>query len=151
MLKRRRWRTVPRLTAAQQYELLRRSPLANGRGSLQRGRLSWNFDAQPTPVSRNYRLRLDYRQWETPTVIVLAPDLPALAADRDLPHVYEQTPTVLCLYFPSSGEWHPGKRLVDTIVPWAYLWLFYFEDWLVTGNWSGGGQHPTPRNRRQQS
>jgi hypothetical protein len=29
-----------------------------------------------------------------------------------------------------------------TIVPWCYLWLFYFEDWLATGEWKGGGIHP---------
>ena len=33
-------------------------------------------------------------------------------------------------------------RLVDTIVPWSILWLFYFEDWLETDEWKGGGMHP---------
>jgi hypothetical protein len=27
-------------------------------------------------------------------------------------------------------------------VPWAYLWLFYFEHWLATDEWQGGGKHP---------
>lgn len=33
-------------------------------------------------------------------------------------------------------------RLDQTIVPWTALWLYYFEQWLVSGDWHGGGQHP---------
>jgi hypothetical protein len=33
--------------------------------------------------------------------------------------------------------------LIDqTFVPWTALWLFYFEDWLTTNEWRGGGEHP---------
>lgn len=106
------------------------------------GRLTWDFEAQPTPISRPYHLRVHYRQGGTPDVLALAPDLCSLAGGRDLPHVYEQRPTRLCLYLPGAGEWTSRKRIVDTIVPWAVLWCFYFEDWLVTGEWSGGGEHP---------
>ncbi|AIQ89412.1 protein of unassigned function [Methylobacterium oryzae CBMB20] len=31
-----------------------------------------------------------------------------------------------------------------TIVPWAILWLWFFEDWLATGEWRGGGVHVSP-------
>lgn len=33
-------------------------------------------------------------------------------------------------------------RLDQTIVPWTMLWLFYFEEWLASGDWKGGGMHP---------
>ena len=33
-------------------------------------------------------------------------------------------------------------RLDQTIVPWAILWLFYFEEWLISNEWKGGGLHP---------
>jgi hypothetical protein len=33
-------------------------------------------------------------------------------------------------------------RLDQTIVPWAALWLFFFEEWLATDEWKGGGVHP---------
>lgn len=41
-------------------------------------------------------------------------------------------------------------RLDLTVVPWTSLWLFYFEDWLDSGEWRGGGMHPAdaPRTRR---
>jgi hypothetical protein len=73
---------------------------------------------------------------------VIAPDLQALAQGRPLPHVYEERPARICLYLPDTDEWSPDKRIVGTIVPWAVLWLYYFEDWLTTGEWSGGGHHP---------
>lgn len=131
-----------KLTAAQQYASLQTARLSGAHGSLRMGRLTWEFKAQPLPISRLYRVRIQYRQGATPGALVIAPDLEELADGRDLPHVYQQRPTRICLYMPGTGEWSPDKRIVDTIVPWAVLWLFYFEDWLVTGEWSGGGEHP---------
>jgi hypothetical protein len=72
-----------------------------------------------------------------------------LACGRDLPHVY-RNPTRLCLYLPRTPEWQPWMRLDQTVVPWTSLWLFYFEDWLDSGEWKGGVMHPAdaPRTRR---
>ncbi|MGH8092034.1 MAG: hypothetical protein ACREIF_00990 [Chthoniobacterales bacterium] len=30
-------------------------------------------------------------------------------------------------------------RLADTIVPWTSRWLYFYEIWLATGEWMGGG------------
>ena len=38
--------------------------------------------------------------------------------------------------------------LDETVVPWAALWLFYFEEWLVSDKWKGGGAHPPKSDRR---
>jgi len=46
--------------------------------------------------------------------------------------VYEQNPARLCLSLPGTGEWSPAKRISETIVPWTYLWLWYFEEWLAS-------------------
>ncbi|MDR3529296.1 MAG: hypothetical protein P4L90_01880 [Rhodopila sp.] len=70
------------------------------------------------------------------------PDLVALAEGRKLPHVYSESPIRLCLYLPSSGEWHGGLLIANTLVPWAALWLYFFEEWLVSDDWKGGGVHP---------
>lgn len=32
-------------------------------------------------------------------------------------------------------------RIDQTMVPWSILWLFYFEEWLVSNDWKGGGVH----------
>ena len=54
----------------------------------------------------------------------------------------QQHPPRLCLYLPGKGEWTPAMRLDQTMVPWAILWLFYFEEWLGSNEWKGGGLHP---------
>jgi hypothetical protein len=141
------------LTAAQQFLNLRISPIASGAGSLRAGRLVWRFAATPSPLSRQYTARIEYAHGHSPKLFIEAPDLNDLAAGRRLPHVYEQRPPRLCLYLPGTEEWHPALRLDQTIVPWTSLWLYYFEDWLVTDQWSGGGMHPddptAPRQLRR--
>jgi hypothetical protein len=52
----------------------------------------------------------------------------------------------LCLFDPQTAEWSPGAAIADTIVPWTYEWLFYFEEWLVSDEWKGGGRHPEVRD-----
>ena len=32
--------------------------------------------------------------------------------------------------------------IANTVVPWATLWLYFFEEWLVSDDWKGGGVHP---------
>lgn len=133
------------LTVPQQYHGLRGNPVSAGEGRLGVGALSWRCPVMPTLLSREYAVRIDYRRGGTPEVYVEEPDLSILAAGRRLPHVYDQSPTRLCLYLPGSGEWEPWMRLDQTIVPWTALWLFYFEDWLHSDDWKGGGHHPTER------
>lgn len=139
------------LTIAQQAFLLKKSPLVRGGGGAHCGVLRWDFAVRPSVMSRRYSVRLEYRQHESPSVVVRTPDLVSLAYDRMLPHVYSQCPVRLCLYMPNTGQWHRSLSLADTIVPWTYLWLDYFEEWLVSDEWQGGGVHPpsTPsRDRR---
>ena len=120
-----------------------------GSGHVKGGKLAWQFDARPTPVSRNYRLRLEYTLQGSPEVFVLDPGLQALAEGRTIPHLYDQQRARLCLYLPESGEWHRRRLLVDTLVPWSVLWLFYFEEWLISGEWKGGGVHVEVHRHRE--
>ena len=130
------------LTMAQQFHCLRGNPVCAGVGRLGSHVLSWSFQVAPTPFSRSYGARIDYRHGASPHVYIDDPDLAVLADGRRLPHVYEQSPTRLCLYLPGSGQWADWMRLDQTVVPWAILWLLYFEQWLVSDQWMGGGQHP---------
>jgi hypothetical protein len=111
----------PSISAAYQYLHLRRNPVCAGSGLLRPGRLVWSFATSPNPLSRRYRLRIEYCLGDVPRVFVESPDLHALADGRRLPHVYEQRPPRLCLYLPGTGEWTPAMRLDQTIVPWAIL------------------------------
>lgn len=135
------------LTTAQQFVNLRANPISVGGGRLHGNMLSWSFAATPTPISRCYRARIDYRQDKLPQVYIDDPDLTVLAAGRRLPHVYDQSPTRLCLFLPGTGEWGPWMRLDQTVVPWTALWLLYFEEWLFSEEWAGGGLHPVVRER----
>lgn len=143
------------LTAAQQFAHLRANRVYGGQGSLSQGRIVWRYTDAPTPLSRRYGIRLNYENGGLVEVFVDDPDLSLLADGRDLPHVYAQRPARLCLYLPRTREWTPERRVDQTIMPWTTLWLFYFEDWLLTNEWKGGGEHPDPdapasgRERRQ--
>jgi len=136
----------PWLSPEQQWLRLRGSLISKGHGLVSRGELVWEFEARPSPLGRVYRVRIRYKKDDTPQVVVLSPDLNALAQGRHLPHVYSTNPVRLCVYDPAAGDWSPGASLADTIVPWTYLWLFYFEEWLVSDEWKGGGRHPEKRD-----
>ena len=98
-------------------------------------RLQWFCNLRPSPLSDNYFVRFDYALYEIPHVRVVAPDL-VVPAGRRLPHVFPDG--TICIYDCRSGsdEWNPRRPLAD-IVPWAELWLYYYETWLVTGTWHG--------------
>jgi hypothetical protein len=101
---------------------------------------------RPTPLNSPYRVRIEYRTGEPPLAWVEEPRLRRLNPDEPIPHTYagdgpgeDDRP---CLYLPGSGEWSSDKKLALTVVPWLSLWLFYYESWLATGEWQGGGVHP---------
>lgn len=126
----------------QQWVRLRSCQICRGHGMVRNGELIWNFEAQPSVLSRTYQLKIRYKRYDVPEVFVLSPNLNVLANGRHLPHVYSEKPVKLCLHFPESKEWTSDKSIAETIVPWSYLWLMYFECWLATDEWLGGGRHP---------
>lgn len=131
------------LTPAIQFFVLKQRNGGIGQGTLRRGQIVWEYEGQPTLLGRRYKLKLAFRQGGSPEVWVTDPDLPTLAEGRTIPHVYAQSPTKLCLYRPGKGQWAEHMFLAETIVPWSLLWLFYFEEWLLSDDWKGGGEHPT--------
>lgn len=131
------------LTPAQQFIFLRANPICAGTGRLHVTGLTWNYRDRPTPLSREYSMRITFQRGESPEVFVVDPDLSALAGGRPLPHVYHK-PLRLCLTLPKAREWTGAMRIDQTFVPWATTWLYYFEEWLVSDEWKGGGEHPDP-------
>lgn len=47
----------------------------------------------------------------------------------------------ICLHLPDSGEYETNSPVWETIISWAIKWTEFYELWLLTGNWYGGGQH----------
>jgi hypothetical protein len=110
--------------------------------------LTWEGWLRPSAISRPYLIHLAYKLGSDPEVFLLEPDPFALAhkviPGRPLPHNYGGDPLRLCLFVPASGEWKPIDPLATTVLPWACEWLWFFEDWVFTNVWSGGGIHPGP-------
>lgn len=129
------------LPLAQQFLFLRSNPVVGGSGRIKRRKLTWFTTVQPTALSRTYDISVSFVEGKAPDVFVEKPQLTELAPGRLIPHIYTK-PLRLCLYLPSTGEWAAYRRIDQTIIPWTYLWLFYFEDWLASDEWKGDGQHP---------
>ena len=107
-------------------------------------RATWTGPVQPTALSREYIIRVVYSTGEAPKVVVLQPLLQRRSDGSLIPHVYPGD--LPCLYLPRSGEWLPTMAIGETIIPWVCLWLFHYELWHATGNWFGGGIHPTSKS-----
>ena len=143
---------APILTLAQRAWELRALPLEGAQLLFFSGRaLHFRFRLVPSEFGRIYtcelRLTPDARP---PEMFVLDPNLRALAAEEALPHIYPSKGpgTKLCLWWPKQREWLPQMKLSETYIPWTSEWLWYFEDWLATAIWSGGGEHPRIRAKR---
>ncbi len=78
-----------------------------------------------------------------PNVFVQEPCIVGIAGGREIPHLYSQEKQQLCLYYPYHNEWMDTMYIADKLIPWVSLWLYYFEDWLFTDDWNGGGIHPS--------
>jgi hypothetical protein len=113
------------------------------RPSIRRGEVSWVGKLTPTAMSDTYVVRVSYRQPERPVVEVITPPLRPLPGKR-IPHIFSGEE--LCLH--THPEWTPNMFIADTIIGWAALWLFFYEAWLITEKWDGGGHEPQ-RGRRK--
>ena len=116
------------------------------------------WEGMVCPIAQPYRLRVLYfsqRRFVTwrlgnPYVSVTVLDPPVGPDPRGtgerVPHVYALgcPPAFprLCLYDPVTDEWAPDLPIATTIIPWAIDWLFFYEEWVCTGEWKGGGRHP---------
>lgn len=119
------------------------------------------WEGELRPITQPYRIGIlyfsravfDFGILTNPYVTVKVRD-PAIGPDprgtgEPPPHVYAlgHPPAfpALCLYDPREDEWAPDHFVAETIIPWTVEWLYWFEVWLLTGEWRGGGRHPERR------
>jgi len=125
------------------------------------GATDWyaSWEGRLRPLAMRYTVRVSmcfYRQLSNavikshaPRVTVLDPLLRQRPEQPEgpIPHIYPNrwSPDrpILCLYLPGSGEWGLSDAVADTTIPWAIDWLACYEGWIATGEWTGGGVHPT--------
>lgn len=142
---------------------MNRIPIANQAGALRsyfpkskvnlsgNNKLTWVHTVMPTPISQSYKLKMTYEKGDGVNVYVINPSQLTLAEGKTrLPHVYSHKEQRLCLYRPGAREksrqWSPDMFFVKTIIPWAVEWFEFYEYWLGTGEWLGGGIHPKGSN-----
>lgn len=110
------------------------------RYNTQRGYLVCTGRIQPAPLNRSYLVRIEYSPPRVPRACLLDPVLEPRTPGGDIPHTYgNERPC----FFDPKNDWRQDMKIALTIVPWLSLWLFYYEVWLATGTWYGGGTHPT--------
>lgn len=102
---------------------------------VQRGRLLWAIPLQPTPISLTYTVAVDYKEHEPVRLYVLEPEL-VTRPGKELPHTFTDDGS-LCLHYREFFA--ADDFIADVLVPWASEWLLYYELWLATGEWHGGG------------
>jgi hypothetical protein len=109
---------------------------------LHRNRLSCVGTLRPSDIAAEYVVEISYDLNRRPRVHVIRPALMA-KSDAKIPHMFRDGS--LCLHMPD--EWEPWMSIADTIVPWAALWLYYYELWHATDKWLGGGHEPNGRKQ----
>jgi hypothetical protein len=93
-----------------------------------------------SPITRRYRVRIEYRPGYYPKAYVLEPVLQQRRPDQPVAHT--NGPTEPCLFTKEKGDWTRSMYLGQTIVPWLMEWLVFHELWYATGTWFGGGTLP---------
>ena len=95
---------------------------------------------QPTRLNEVYLVEIRYVYKRSVSVMVRNPKLRRRDPGERIPHTYSDDEP--CLFLPGRRDWSPDKKIAVTIIPWLSMWLFYYETWLATGEWHGGGVHP---------
>lgn len=108
------------------------------------GRLIGRGDISPGPMMDQYRVRLEYKVGSSPKVFVEQPQLHRRTPTERIPHTYPGDRP--CVFDPLGADWSPDQS-IGRMVDWLLLWLAYYELWLATGVWKGGGRHPKGQNK----
>ena len=94
----------------------------------------WWGRIQPTPMSLSYLVEIAWQPRKRAVVRVLDPEIEDRAG-KPPPHIFKGRD--LCLHL--HEEWTYTCPVSTTLVPWSSMWLFFYEIWLFTGEWTGGG------------
>lgn len=107
-------------------------------GKVARNGLVLEGKVQPTALSPVYVIRIKYTLKRRPIVKVVSHKLNLHPEKDKLPHIFTQNNS-LCLHYSDFDYYN--DYLSDTIIVWVTWWLYFYETWLATGEWYGGGKH----------
>ena len=103
---------------------------------------TWEGTIQPRETSPASKVAIHYHMGMVPQVRVRWPLL-----HQQAPHLYADG--TLCLYWPEEWRWTKNTLIAETVLPWAALWLYYYELWLDTGEWLGPSSPHGLRKKRE--
>lgn len=108
-------------------------------------RLIWKGAIKPTELSRTYKIKVICHGFKgRPRVVLYGNEIPKISCNS-FPHHFKidrkSNEVELCLHMPYEFDYR-YNWIADTIIPWAQEWLYFFEIWLATGEWCGGGHTP---------
>ncbi len=107
-----------------------------------------------------YKLKLNLDQYGHCDVYIIEPKIKKYCG-KSPPHIYrlksvwnekkqEYDLLKLCLYLPGKNEYDKyNDNIVYTIISWAIKWTEFYELWLLTGTWYGGGIHPASNSSKE--
>lgn len=140
----------PKTSLALQAMHLRKE-YPESRCSLHCGELIWWGEIRPTPLSRTYKIRIECHELQQRPRVILYGDHIEGIDRRGFPHHFEidreKNEVILCLHMPY--EFDHRCWIADTIIPWTQEWLYFYEIWLATGEWCGGGHIPKAKQNKR--
>ena len=106
------------------------------------------FSAELLIRDGRYKIRIDYHSIGSPDVYVVSPvinmrsPLEIHTFGLKFHGAYNKELPCLCLTHYDSDKWNSSILLTESYIPWAIEWTEFYELWLLTGVWYGGGIHP---------
>lgn len=76
-----------------------------------------------------YKIRIEYSRTIPPKIFI---DAPAIEKAK---HMWGDKS--LCLYHRDDFKWGDDKSIAKDLIPWVYMWIYFYELWLKTGKWYG--------------
>jgi hypothetical protein len=104
---------------------------------------------KPSLISCYYDVRITFSRNKRLSVFVINNTLEVAKNRTKLPHVFSHKDQKLCLYQFDDNKWTPEQSIASTIIPWASEWLYYYEFWLIDGEWYGGGHDEYSKENKE--
>ncbi len=85
-------------------------------------------EAVSTDFSK-YKIRVECSTTLPPKIFIEEPVV------SKMKHMYKDRS--LCLYHWSKFKWGDDKSIAQNLIPWVYMWIYFYELWLKTDKWYG--------------
>lgn len=107
----------------------------------------YGFSVEVELRQGKYKVRIDYNHRGRVSVYLLEPEIDMSKSMEIHTYgmrfhgAYKKEVPKLCLDHPKYDDWKPSILLLDSYIPWASEWTEFYELWVLTGVWYGGGVH----------